>query len=724
MAPKVTKTPRPGPRLHTLLTEQTRHNSRMVANLGALTALQRSRRHLTTLNKTFKDQIDSLKQERIESTILVKNLNDQIASLQQAGNGLAARDKEYKDVLISQENRWQEYVQDLEARNNELKTQVDHLNGNQASDQDRASTQWLVESQKAQLAALQQQINHAKQDSASYQSSTQQTIASLQAQNASLSQQVDQNKTGQTSDQASQQLIGSLRAQLTTLNLKAQNASLSQQIDQARQDNASYQSSTQQTITIVNLQAQNASLSQQVDQNKIGQTSDQASQNLIESLRGQLAVLNQRIIHDEQNNASYRSSIRQTIANIQAHNASLSQQVDQNINQTSDQASLQLIESLRAQNAALNQQQISIAEDRDLTPVQNNKRLESQINRYVEKIRTLEKVDKPAQDLPQTNQDGIFWYPTERRTHSHFLIDMGKRYNSFNDGIDEQVFNLLGDTDNEERLLANVQNGIRNGSASGFAAQVAKHQSLSQLLLYGYEESLVIGTIVRWIHANIFSPTLYGIYPALIHSLEQIEAGLKNHEFQKKLSPTEMRTWRVDTYAGLTSHPGFAAARAQRADELSRELEGLVRFLQPNDNTMFQGIRKNIVLPAIELKELFMTTTYTYHFDFYDSILGDKSQISQLYAAKGNIKFTNLSNKGRRVKLEDFTLEETVANLEPICCVVLPMRLVVREEPDDIIMSDFPCGRGSTVVTWGEPEARKRSLPRDAHRVFAGLLAK
>ncbi|OTB16234.1 hypothetical protein K445DRAFT_300172 [Daldinia sp. EC12] len=300
-------------------------------------------------------------------------------------------------------------------------------------------------------------------------------------------------------------------------------------------------------------------------------------------------------------------------------------------------------------------------------------------------------------------------------------------YRNYIDGIMNLIYAWVKPLlDNEKFARKVVDVARQDGSGAELLRWLEAYPDIARLSSFHVStEYVLLAVIIRWVDQHVFSTSLGGMSPELVEMLDNIENSLYNN-VSPRHRVVEIRRWRQTTYCALTQHPEYKQARIIHEENLAVELRKILLFLPTvrDDAHALQRLQSTVVFPALELNELFLTSTDYFHLQSWDFLpgggvpSGTTTTPEQLYEYREWIELEDPLDNSSKVSLQDKSADETTRRLDPVCTVVPAVILTTADDYEEVVL----CCQAYIIAAWGLPQARSRKWNEQTAGFLNGFL--
>ncbi|KAI1471737.1 uncharacterized protein F4812DRAFT_467700 [Daldinia caldariorum] len=320
--------------------------------------------------------------------------------------------------------------------------------------------------------------------------------------------------------------------------------------------------------------------------------------------------------------------------------------------------------------------------------------------------------------------------------------EIAVEYRNFIDQIMNLIYSWVKPLlENERWAQKVVETAQKDGSSAALVRWLDAYPDIARLSSFHVStEYVLLASIIRWVDQHVFRAELPGVAPELLALLARVEDSLDNHVTPRQRA-LELRRWRQTTYFALVHHPEYKGARFAREAALGEALRGILAFLpavRDGGAEVLQQLRDIVVFPALELNELFVTSTDHFQLQIWDFLSRNNGSssgggggggsggeetattVEQLWEYRDWIELEDaLDNNSTKVTIADKSVEEAARRLDPVCTVVPAVVLTSADDFDDVTL----CCRAYIIAAWGLPQARERKWNEQVPGFLNGFLA-
>ncbi|KAI2467810.1 hypothetical protein F4781DRAFT_298185 [Annulohypoxylon bovei var. microspora] len=323
------------------------------------------------------------------------------------------------------------------------------------------------------------------------------------------------------------------------------------------------------------------------------------------------------------------------------------------------------------------------------------------------------KVDQLEKELASSKLDSSNAWSAFRRTAaivdpSTFPSQVENSYQTIMDQVNHLSEFLLAPYAEDAARGKRVARRARiSGEASGMIAWMAGIPDIATLARYDpYGDKVIMAIAMRWLHLEVFSRGLSGIFPRIEEVL--------NAEFLERSKPErhhlEKRRWIQYAYSSIMAHPSYQAARAEREKQLAEIFTGLFRFMRHEEN-MSQQVLTEIIRPAIRLQEQIAATIDEYTIEFPRIASPATPEfVSEFLYLSDALHCVDIIQHDRKVRLTPTQGVDLSKNFLPICSLtpVMIFRNIVASHPPAIQLTIH----SRVICAMGDERSRTTALAR------------
>ncbi|KAL2117287.1 hypothetical protein VTJ04DRAFT_9455 [Mycothermus thermophilus] len=234
------------------------------------------------------------------------------------------------------------------------------------------------------------------------------------------------------------------------------------------------------------------------------------------------------------------------------------------------------------------------------------------------------------------------------------------------------------------------------------------------------DADILMALVLRFLMTSIFNKVLYGAVPELVGAISFLEATMQNN-VRPKRDLFALRSWRAETLNALINSSNYEQDKHRRMRELTHELSTMFCVFRKDKtswNDAVRALHDDIITPAINLHEKFMTSTHHFYPDLtaYMIWAGRSRELEanpDFWRDVGDLKCINVLANRKQFRLATLehkpSTEELFRQLVPVATIVpaLYMRQVGK---GNAIKEPTPIRQQQVLVAWGPEEKREKFL--------------